>query len=93
MLTKEFKLFNLKCSGCENQIKTKVNNIKGVASIKIDIGTSLAIMEYDTEATFNKVKGTLSEMGYPINEEDNSTFKKAKSYVSCMIGRITKEEE
>lgn len=90
MLTKEFEILNVKCSGCENQIKTKVTGMPGVLSISI--GSSLAVLEYDKEDTFKGVIELLAQMGYPINNEGNSVFKKAKSYVSCMIGRATKED-
>jgi copper chaperone CopZ len=91
MLHTEFNIINVKCSGCENQINSKIKSIDGVEDIKIDVENSRAALTYNNEAVLNEVEETLSKMGYPISEEDNSVFKKAKSYLSCMIGRISEE--
>lgn len=93
MLHKKLNILNVKCGGCENQIKTKIGNIDGVEEITIDLENSTAKLTYNNEETLNVVVDTLSSMGYPISEEDNNMIKKAKSYVSCMVGRMSNEEE
>lgn len=91
-MKKEFKILNVKCGGCAHQINGKVTKINGVNSFSVDIETGNAVIEYNTEDTFVKVEEALAKMGYPTHEEDNTTLKKAKSYVSCMIGKVTKED-
>lgn len=93
MLHKELNVLNIKCGGCVNQITTKIGKIEGVEEITIDLENSTANLSYDSEETLSLVVDSLSRMGYPISEDDNGVVKKAKSYVSCMIGRMSNEEE
>ena len=81
---------NLKCSGCENTIAKKLNTLPFVSNLEINVDNSTvsfdAVPPNDTERVVLK----LSELGYPVLEERNSLGKKAKSYLSCTIGRIQK---
>ena len=79
---------NLKCHGCANTITKAINNIKGVTDISIDVEESKISFDTDDSKLIDKVKAKLSKLGYPEVDSDNSTFQKAKSYVSCAIGRI-----
>ena len=42
------------------------------------------------ENQLRAVKTKLSDLGYPMVGEQNSLPKKAKSFVSCAVGRMTK---
>ena len=44
----------------------------------------------NTTKEFDAVKTKLSDLGYPMVGEQNSLPKKAKSFVSCAVGRMTK---
>lgn len=80
---------NLKCGGCANTITTELNKLQGVDNTKVDEST--AIVEFEsTEEAKEAVANRLDELGYPIDSDSNSILKKAKSYVSCAVGRITK---
>jgi copper chaperone CopZ len=86
----EIKVVNIKCGGCEARIKSGLNKA-GLVNVEVD--PSSGIVRFDGD--FNKAKDTLSDMGYPIegSSEAKSFYKKAKSYVSCMIGRTTKNRQ
>ena len=54
----------------------------------MDIETAIVTFESSAEIA-NTVKTSLAKMGYPALDEENSTVAKAKSFVSCAIGKIS----
>ncbi len=78
---------NLKCGGCANTIKEKIEKIKGVSDITVVINESLITLNCD-EKTLTTVKEILKNAGYPEDGTVNSLGSKAKSYVSCAIGKM-----
>lgn len=81
---------NLKCGGCENTILKNLLKIEGVSNVGIETSTSIVSLEYANESLLKTAKQTLTKLGYPPSEEVNKISLKAKSYVSCAIGRIVK---
>lgn len=82
----EIFVHNIKCGGCANSIKSKLEKIDGVKNISIDIEEGKVSFDTSDQNIINSIKSTLKKMGYP--EGDPTTFESAKSYVSCMIGRM-----
>ncbi|MBT7553584.1 heavy-metal-associated domain-containing protein [bacterium] len=78
---------NIKCGGCEAQILAALSGV-GLKDIKIDVAKQQISFEGDE----NIAIPILTKMGYPPadSKEAKSFIKKAKSYVSCMIGRTKK---
>ncbi|CDS93168.1 MAG TPA: heavy metal-associated domain-containing protein [Chryseobacterium sp.] len=76
---------NIKCGGCMNSIKTALMKINGAENVSIDKDTETVTID----ATVEKIIliNALSKMGYP-EKGNNDLLKKAKSYVSCAIGKI-----
>ncbi|MCI5059137.1 MAG: heavy-metal-associated domain-containing protein [Flavobacteriales bacterium] len=85
---REVKIYNLKCGGCANTIIKELSRIKGVTSIEVEEHESIVRLEASSETVMGKVKTRLTELGYPPIEGKNTMGRKAKSYVSCMKGRI-----
>lgn len=81
------KVVNIKCGGCENNIVLSLKKA-GLANIKVDIPNQTVSFEGDA-GTAEKI---LSQMGYPkaSSPQAKSLLKKAKSFGSCMAGRIKK---
>lgn len=79
---------NLKCGGCESIIINKLSELKGISNITTKLQYATVTFEYETNETVDKVKQLLSKIGYPPFGEKNSLCKKAKSYVSCVSGKI-----
>ncbi len=79
---------NLKCGGCVTTITKGVSSLAGVSDVSVDIEKSSVAFHVSGEALIQQVKDKLSDMGYPEVNEENSLGKKAKSYVSCAVGRI-----
>lgn len=83
------KVQNLKCGGCANTITNKLSSLPNVTDVKIDVEESLVSFEYIDELTFESVIETLKINGYPQDGDENSFGTKAKSFVSCAIGRMS----
>lgn len=79
---------NLKCHGCASTIKNKLSGLDNINDVSIDVENDSVSFEYDTEDTFEIAKTELHKLGYPLIGEDNKFQTKAKSYVSCAIGRM-----
>jgi len=81
---------NLKCGGCANRIITQLSKLDGIDAVEVDNTTNQVKFSYLSEEALEKAKNKLSQLGYPIEGTSNSLPKKAKSFVSCAIGRISK---
>ena len=84
------KIQNLKCGGCANTIITRISNIDGIDTVTVNNETDSVSFNYNNENTLNKAVELLSKLGYPVEGEQNPLSKKAKSYVSCAVGRMSK---
>lgn len=81
-------ILNVKCGGCVKSINKSVNEIPGVTHVSVDLENATIQFETNESSNFYLVRTKLGGLGYPMDEEHNSLFKKAKSYVSCAIGRM-----
>ena len=81
---------NLKCGGCANTILTQLSKLDGITDVSVNNDTDEVSFDYSSDEDFDAAKTKLSDLGYPIVGEQNSLPKKAKSFVSCAVGRITK---
>ncbi len=88
-MTYKFQLQNLKCGGCANTITKGALSVNGISDVNVnDEDSSISFSAVSDDAITQLIE-KLASLGYPISGEDNSTIQKAKSYVSCMIGRIS----
>jgi len=82
---------NIKCGGCANSIRKALSTIEGVTSVAVDIDRGEVRVEGD-EAARATVAKRLLELGYPEKGTASgvgSAAAKAKSFVSCAIGRMS----
>lgn len=86
----KFIIQNLKCGGCAHTITTKISAIQNVFDTVVDVENSTVQFHYNNENALMQVKNKLSSLGYPIEGEANSIVSKAKSFVSCAAGKITR---
>jgi copper chaperone len=84
-MTTAFTVENIKCGGCANSITNRINKIKGVN--KVDVNVEDQVITVDGTFDESEITSTLAGMGYPRVGE-NDILKKAKSFVSCAIGRM-----
>lgn len=80
---------NLKCGGCVNTITSKLSSIEGVENVEVVIEDSKVNFDCISNDILETAKDTLIKLGYPEEGTSNSVVKKAKSYVSCAIGKIS----
>lgn len=90
MKTERIVIANLKCSGCENTIKTKLSEIKGVESVAVNQEEDAVTIHFNGAATKEDFTKKLHSLGYPEATEENGLLLQLKSYASCMAGRISK---
>lgn len=81
---------NLKCGGCESTIAKKLNSLNGIKDININIDNCTVSFSYETNDGLETVEKELTKLGYPSEGEVNSFNNKAKSYISCAIGKFNK---
>lgn len=71
-----------------NTIRKGLEALPGVESAAPDNQTGTVVVSFeDKQISMEAIAEKLSDMGYPLVGE-NGMLKKAKSYVSCMIGRV-----
>jgi copper chaperone len=87
-MEEKFIVENIKCSGCSNTIRTDLLKIPKVENVSVDIDSGCITITGNPDR--NVVVAKLNDMGYP-EVGHNTLVKKAKSYVSCAIGKMTKE--
>jgi copper chaperone len=87
MTTLKIFVENIKYIGCINSIKTSLLKIKGVIDVNIFKGENkICITGVAVEREEMVTK--LAFLGYP-EKGNNSLFSKAKSFISCVMGRVS----
>ena len=87
---------NIKCGGCANSIQTKLAELDGVSDIQVTIEAGLVDFKAENDAAAASVKDKLLSMGYPETgsvEGLSAVGAKAKSFVSCAVGKISDEAD
>jgi len=79
---------NLKCNGCANTITKGIQSIQGITEVRVQVEDSIVSFESVNSESISQVITKLSKMGYPEQDASNTTIHKAKSYVSCAIGKL-----
>lgn len=82
---------NIKCGGCANTISRQLQKIAGVETVSVDIDNGRVTVESSADIRTQLVAALLAS-GYPERgsaEGIKAAKAKAKSFVSCAIGRIT----
>jgi len=77
----------LKCNGCATTITKKLSHIENITDIKVVVEEGSVAFNYKDNLDLEVVIGTLKENGYPVEGDENTLGTKAKSFVSCAIGK------
>ena len=84
---------NIKCGGCASTIRSKLEAMDGVE--KIDVSIDEGIVNVDAaDSTREAVAARLLKLGYPESgtaEGIAAAKARAKSFVSCAVGRMSAE--
>ena len=82
---------NIRCGGCANTIGKTLRKIDGVVNVDVDIENGRVTVEGGDDSREQLVAALLSS-GYPEKgsaEGIKAAAAKAKSFVSCAIGKVT----
>jgi len=85
----DLQIQNLKCGGCANTIITKLSEVKDISNVNVDVDLSIVTFEHINENDIDKAVEKLASLGYPVEGDKNSVISKAKSFVSCAVGRMS----
>lgn len=78
---------NLKCGGCAATIKKGILSIENIQEVTVDVEKSIVSVTATID-NLEIVKEKLAKLGYPEVGDKNTIVHKAKSFVSCAVGRI-----
>lgn len=85
MLT--FHVDNLKCGGCASSIRKRIGEFPGVNNVLVDPDVGTVQVAQDGTTNREEVSAALGSLGYPDQGTGGFT-EKAKSHLSCAIGRF-----
>ncbi|MEN9344767.1 MAG: hypothetical protein RLZZ60_236 [Bacteroidota bacterium] len=89
MITDDFLVANLKCSGCAKTIQNKLSELPGVLTVKVDPELASVKVEHEESTLRSSISEHLKTLGYPEIGDDNNLLTQMKSYASCMIGKLS----
>jgi copper chaperone CopZ len=93
-VTQTFEVQNLKCNGCATTIKNALS--KKFDSLEVDVEGKKVTAWIKTQEEMDFLTTTLRQLGYPLVSEKigfvQTNTLKAKSYVSCAVGKFTATE-
>jgi copper chaperone CopZ len=78
---------NIRCGGCANSIKKELSKL--FKSVEVDIDGKKVTVSVIDEQEIQKGAESLKKLGYPLIGEDSGMLDKAKSFVSCAVGKIS----
>ncbi len=85
---------NIKCGGCASTIRSKLEAMDGID--KVDVLVEQGIVDIQAaDDTRDAVTAKLLTLGYPetgTTEGIAAATAKAKSFVSCAVGRLNSED-
>ena len=83
----QIEIANLKCGGCATTIKKGLLSLNEITAVTIDVEKSIVSITSENDS-LEEVREKLSKLGYPEVGNKNTVLHKAKSFVSCAVGRI-----
>ena len=93
-MTYQISVENIKCGGCASTIRSKLETMEGVEQVDVDIEAGIVSVN-GSERSREAVAARLLKLGYPESgtaEGLAAATAKAKSFVSCAVGRISSED-
>jgi len=86
-----FEVINVKCEGCAGTLKEKLREQFGEVEVNLEVEPRQITLEID-DSHIEALGVALKRLGYPFITEEmgfvDSSSAKAKSFVSCAIGKI-----
>jgi copper chaperone CopZ len=89
-MTSVVPIQNLKCGGCAKTIISKLEEIPEVTNVNVSVESSSVKFDVPNQEVITTAKEKLKSIGYPSIDQGNSVLSKAKSFVSCATGNLSK---
>ena len=87
---KKYEVLNIKCGGCAGTLKSKLQDEFGDVDVDLEVMPRV-ITIYKDDIDEDRLQEALKALGYPMVDEDMNFIEgvgaKAKSFVSCAIGK------
>ncbi|MDD2652417.1 MAG: heavy-metal-associated domain-containing protein [Sulfurimonas sp.] len=91
-MQKSFRVQNIKCVGCANTIKEALKEEFGAVDVDLMQEPRVVTLEIKDEEPEKSFRKKMKSLGYPMEDEELGAFTKgglkAKSFISCAIGKI-----
>lgn len=84
-----FDVENIKCGGCAQSIERAIRELPGVSCVAVDVAAGRVSVTSKADQR-TPVRDVLARLGYPERGSANGLRTKAKSFVSCAVGRMSK---
>jgi copper chaperone len=81
-----YEIQNIRCGGCANTITKALG--EEFESVVVDVASKTVTVELKDEPQIAKGAELLKKLGYPLTDEESGMVDKAKSFVSCAIGKF-----
>ncbi|HRF56354.1 MAG TPA: heavy metal-associated domain-containing protein [Campylobacterales bacterium] len=81
-----YEVQNIRCGGCANTINKALS--AEFEDVEIDVMSKKVTVEIKNESEISKGAEMLKKLGYPLIGEESGMLDKAKSFVSCAIGKM-----
>ncbi|MDX9814516.1 MAG: heavy-metal-associated domain-containing protein [Sulfurimonas sp.] len=95
-MQKSFEVLNVKCGGCANTIKTALKDEFGEVEINLEVEPRVVTLDIKDEAQEELLRKKLRSLGYPMSDEEMGALSKsglkAKSFISCAIGKMSEDK-
>ena len=86
-----FKVMNVKCGGCANTLKNALKDDFGEVEVNLEVMPREITLDVSDDK-MELLREKLKSLGYPMADEKLNLFEtgttKAKSFVSCAIGKM-----
>lgn len=90
-----FKVLNVKCGGCAHTLKSKLKDKFGEVEVDLEKEPREITLEINEEK-ISELSEALKKLGYPMENDAldfvESTTAKAKSFVSCAVGKLSEKK-
>jgi len=88
---KKYKVLNVKCGGCANTLIAKLESEFGKVDVDLEVMPREITIDKD-DIDEERLRAALKSLGYPMADENLNFIEgvgaKAKSFVSCAIGKV-----
>lgn len=82
-----YEVQNIRCGGCANTITKALSEL--FEDVAVDVASKTVTVETEDESKIEKGALVLKKLGYPLTGENSGALDKAKSFVSCAIGKLS----